>query len=575
MILYSKKIVEYFSMIFTFTGDDLGLDSIFHGKNLNINNWESRIPSPEMDEALFGDPALVNELYQQSGKQLSYIGNLYLHNQISSARIAIGKIANVIGFLQPEFDNISNVFKEQTDTITIAISTADAIINSEYFAKGLDALGAIPIVGWIIKIIVKAAELVYKIIKKINDNKIKNVRKELAAQVSIPLTEFNKDADEALARATLYKIAENNLDYIFSPRYIFQNASDFVTVSEKINDDDEITRYFNVRSEVEGGLGFIPGTVNLSGALRFPTKGAQSIYDTGDLYPTVRSLGSMVNQLIQKPGPALYGLNTKALSVKWQNNIYSLLAYAEDSIKKGWSIHETGYPNTDEWICAESIIGYYGDKACKKAGQVGTKYKTFSTGHYAAFRAYLIKRYFGNKFPSKSGKISPTPDDVLLDRSIPVKALENILKTQEAVIDSDVCMYVNLETKGTVPYFSGLYSNYDLRKKWMDNVKLVLNSEEWKRIRFLDVPDGEVKNALYEKATSKGYDPIKKGPISKTIGGIATKSVLKNPKPPSPFKPVNVEEFMLPRNKKTATSGSSVFLAAAALGAFGYLAKKK
>lgn len=577
MILYSKKIVDYFSMIFTFTEDDLGLDSIFHNKNLNIYDWESKIPSPEMGKNLFGDPALMQEFYGEASEKLSYIGSLYLHNQIRSTRIAIGKIAHTLGFLQTDFNNISNIFKEETDNITIAIKTADAIINSEYFARGMDAIGAIPVVGWIIKIIVKAAELIYKIVKKINDKKIENVRKELAGQFAIPLVKFDEEIDEALTRTAMFKIAQNNLDYIFSPRYIFEDFSDFETVQEKVNPQvDQLVKFYNIRSKNVDGLGFIPGTINIAGALRFPTGGAQEIYDTGDLYPTVRSLCTSVNQIVQKPGPSLFGLNVDKVMSKWESNIYMLLSYADESIKKGWTMYETGIVDTNQWKCAEPLLGMYGKKACKKPSQVGKKYDTFSTGHYGAFRSYLIKRYFGNKFPTKSGKILPlNADDVIIEKSIPVQALKTIKETQKAIIDSEICMYINLETKGATPLFSGLYSNSSLRKTWKENVKLVLNSDEWKKVRFLDVPEGDVKDALWQKATSKGYDPEKLGPISKTIDTIGTQSVLKNPKPPSPFNPVNVEHLTLPNGKKTSAGTGSIAVAAVALGILGLAAKRR
>lgn len=563
-------------MIFTFTGDDKGFDKVFHGRNLDINKWESMIPSPMMDKALFGDPALQKELYGTYNSSMSYIGSLYLYNQITSTRIAIGKIAKTLGFLQTEFTHISNIFKEDADSISIAISTADAIINSEYFDKGLDALGAIPIVGWIIKIIVKAAELIYKIVKKINDKKIENVRKELAGQFSIPLTEFSKEADEILTRFAMDRVAKNDLNYIFSPRYIFNDLSDFVAVPEKVNPNDQLTRYFNVRSEDIGGLGFIPGTVNLAGALRFPTKGCAGVYDTGDLYPTVRSLGSSLNQIILKPGPALFGLDPNFLIKLWENNIYNILAYAEESIKKGWSCYETGIPNTNEWKCAEPLIGAYGDKACKKPGNVGKIYKTFSSGHYAAFRSYIIGRYFGNKFPTISGK-STNPDNIDISKSIPVQALKNIENTQKAVIDSNTVMYINLEKIGNNPKYIGLYNNSHLIKKWQENVTLILNSDEWKKIRFYDVPDGEVKNALYDKAKSKGYNPEKPGPIVIGMDTIATKSVLKNPKPPSPFEPIDVDHFELHNGtkKKPKSGGGTAIVALGILGTLGYIFKNK
>lgn len=241
-------------------------------------------------------------------------------------------------------------------------------------------------------------------------------------------------------------------------------------------------------------------------------------------------------------------------------------------------IHETGYPDTDEWLYAEPLLGSYGKKACKKAGNVGKKYKTFGNGHYGTFRTYLMTRYFGDKFPHKGNGYKP--DDILVEESIPVKALDNIFKTQNAVIESDKCMYINPDSKNGNPNFAGLFYDSHLKKKWYETVKLVMNSDEWKRIRFLDVPDGEVKNALYDKATSKGYNPEKLGPITKSMNTFAAKSVLKNPKPPSPFEPIDVEgrEIVYTKGKKVirnTSNGSVAVLALGALGAMGMYIKNK
>lgn len=550
-------------MIFTFSEMDKGFDEIFHNRNLDINSWTSKIPSPSMN--LLGDPKLIQELYGDAiYGGISYVANQYLYNNVTAARITIGKIAGTLGYLSNEFNSISNVFKEDADNITIALKTADAIINSEYFQRGLDALGAIPIVGWIIKIIVKAAELVYKIVRAVQDGNIKNVKKELSDQYSIPITEFDMDIDESLTRIAMQRVKSNDMNWLFTPRYIFEDIIDFEIRREKYDEKDEQTRFFNLTSSIKGGLGFVPGTVNINAALRFSTGACADVLDVGELYPTPRGLASSVFQMIQKPGPALFSIDPDYLTSLWEMNIYNMLLYGEASIKKGWSCFPTGIEDTDEFLCSLEMVGRYSNKRCKRKGQIGKTFKTESLGHYYGYRKYISKLFFNNKF-KYNDEISL--NNVKLKESVPSVALKVIKERQYAVINSLTCMYLSDDGR-----YISLKNDKILNKKRSENVSAVLNSSDWRRLVFWDIIDKDIRAAVYDKANKAGLNPDKPGPIEKFSTNFTMKSVLGDPKPPDPPGLIDIDTLVGKKvGKSTSSSGGGAGVAIIAAGILGGL----
>lgn len=571
-------------MIFTFTNSDFGFDKIFHNRNLDALDWESRIPSPDLEIAQVFDPDLLQDLYSAGKNGISYIANLYLYNTITSVRIAIGKMAKMVGFLQTQFHNISNIFKEAADAISMVFDYANSFINSEFFQKGLDALGAIPVVGWIIKIIAKIAEMVYKLVDFIIRNKIKDAKAELTSQPWIPITEFKKGADEELARSIMMKIEDGNLEYLFLPRNYYEKFEDFYVRREKRTGSDnqplERTDFFNITSSNNtiNGIGFIPGTNTIDGPLRFPTHACAGVLNAGELYPTAINICESVYQSVQNNGPGLFGIRPDYVSSAWKTTIYNLLDYAEKSIKLGWTCSPTGEFNSKKFTCNPDTLGT-GNKDCSKKYQIGNKVSLPSnfTGHYTGLREHIIKTYFGDTFPLLSGKTKYTPENIDIDKSIPSRALKVLRERQKAAIDSINCMYVNdLMHKG-LPRFPAIYEKDGvLNKKWNQNVTAVLQSkEEWKKVYFLDVPDGPVKNELYQLAKKNNINPEKEGPIQSLISNkLAIPSILPDPKLPEPFAPIDLSLKPKRAIKNGNSSSNSILPLVLGLGGAAILLKK-
>lgn len=561
-------------MIFTFSGADKGFDSIFHGRELDVNMWKTQIPSPDMNKSTLFDPQLLDDLYNPNNFKagVSYVGSLYLYNTVTSLRFAVGKLASVVGFLKNEFNNISNMFVESADSIDFIFKTVNSIINSDFFQKGLDAIGAIPIVGWIIKIIAKIAELVYKAIDYVAKNKVEKAKQQLVSQPWIPIAEFNETADESLNKFMLTKLADGDLEWLFSPRNYFEKFEDFNVLREKrIGSDDQPlskTDFFNITSHnMDGhGLGFIPGGTTIAGPMRFPTSACAEVLNAGELYPTALNTAGSVYQIVQKNGPALFSIYSDRVLAKWETTISNLCEYANKSIKLGWTCSPTGEFNTNKFICNSDTEDRYAVKGCDRKLQYGNKVNlpASMTGHYSAFLTYLGRLFFENGSSKCNSGWQPK-------ETVPGKALTVLKARQYAIIDSINCMYVNDSTIGSLPRFSAIYNDKPLNTKWKNNVNAVLNSkEEWKKVVFWDVPDGEIKESLRELAKKANLNPEKPGAIDPGTMSLKIPSILPEPKIPDPYEPKGFKGGKSGRvvldDKKSSTDKSSMVLPIAIAG---------
>lgn len=573
-------------MIFNFDKSDKGFDSIFGG-NLNTDIWSSRLPNPSLTDSFGFDPQLKKEFFDQKSNGMSYIGQLCFQNNVSSVRTAMGGIASTLGYLTSEFDNISNVFEVPINKITLKIQNALAILDqvNDSYKDGLNAMGAIPVVGWILGIIVKVAELVSNIIKTVQETNASDAKNKLITQFAIPLAQFSKDADEALTRICMTHIQSGDMNYLFAPRYIYEDFDDFNVIREKNESPDNIlTRAFNISSKKSGGIGFIPGTLDINSAIRLltipPGSGGGGISDVGDFYPTVRNLCISLFEQIQKPSTVLFSITPDLLSTAWETNIYNMLKYSELSLIKGWSGFQTGEINTDKFLCSAEVSGQLDCKKSKYNNYVKIPITTDPFGHFNRFRDFISNKFFNGKYKEKKlitklDQLEFSSKNINLKDSIPSQALKNIRDTQHAVMNSIYCCYINDDSQ-----FAAVVNDSKLNSMWTKNLSAVLSSSnEWKKLRYLDIPDGEFKNEILLKAKKAGFKDFenRKGAIDNKVSNMkSSASIFGDFKPPKPFIQVGVSGKLKMKTKSSASKSENNLVSVMAIAAIGgmFLMKK-
>ena len=170
------------------------------------------------------------------------------------------------------------------ELLTKGIDLAKEVLGSKAFSQAIDQIGWIPIVGWIIEILASLVELVVKIVANVRDKRDIEARKALAQIGTIPLAQWSQGADEVLARTMMMRLDDYDAQWIVSPRYPASSAGNFRAKPEEVNKGDNrwagwlvYTGSLGAGSEGSPGMGFVPGSRNVHGAMELRTRGSRGL----------------------------------------------------------------------------------------------------------------------------------------------------------------------------------------------------------------------------------------------------------------------------------------------------------
>ncbi|MEX1365604.1 MAG: hypothetical protein AB1Z98_20925 [Nannocystaceae bacterium] len=512
--------------------------SVFRGNGGDPLEWTSRLP----DLSVFGfgaDPALAADLW--SGQQ---VAQLTMRNVASALRLASGRVGVTLGFSAAQLPALSGLFVDSLDTLYGGIDLASKVLGTEAFAQALDSLGWIPIAGWVLDLVGSVVELVTNLARAVGDLREAKAREALAQVTTVPLAQWSQGADEVLARTMMMRLGQHDAQWLVSPRYPATSASDFRAKAEVINPGDQRWAGWIVYSgdgpAAQGvgspGLGFIPGTRNLHGAMELRTRGARDLRDLGAFYPTARMAAVQWWEMVVGGGPAMYSVDAKAARQAWADYLRAAVEFGDHTLS-GWStsITATGLGTTTH-TCVPEL---YGVGECRKSRR-NKSVPIVGTGHRSAYLDYLFTLFEPRRYDPDRGW---DRDNIDWDDTIPGRALANLEERQRAVLQSLACMTVDDSEVDGVPRFRaiGTASNKGpLWQRWYDSVVAVFESGDWRRVRFDDVPEGALKQELRERCVSVGIDCTTLGRQHETTFAPAPSS-LGDPVPPTPPNPVEVQ----------------------------------
>lgn len=562
------------------------------------------------------------------------MGNKSLASYVTATRQLIGEMFQSIGILSRNMPLIGQIFSEAPDKAFSALNVLAAVANSAVFGQALDAIGFIPVVGWIIKIAVDLAKMVTSFVNMALNDRLAMARALAAKQLTIPMsaTQFSTDGDENVTRRVLAAFREGKVgtQSLITPPYTGGFIVDGVYDDGAMNQyrDETMSLGWVMRQEVSSGGGYVPGTGNMTGAL-FMTAGLDSVpgshkqgygtttvRDLGSLYPTATGMLNNWWSLLLQPGPALFTINPRAVTSAWTDYIYEHLVLAIDMLK-GWAQVPTGIPFTDNFWCVKGTgpVGVDWNSAgnrfkdgvadCSfwKRGDALTIPPDFGMGSHLMLVAYLYKLFFGlQKISDRDKYYDPAagvglpllnnpkfydpdpggasrhglfaePDSIDIDQAVPIRALENVHERQIAVLQSIDCMYVDGENP---EQYQAFYNNPQLVAQWTESVTAVLNSDDWRGVSWKDVPPSRMRDQLRQRAEGAGFNPESLPDRFRLSVGP---SVLGDPEPPPPPPPNDVDPHVFkfespgPGGKKKKAGGGGIVIVAAAVAAF--LAMKK
>lgn len=529
------------------------------------DDWRSLIPDiTNLSAAGEVDPSVAMNLvgdadddeYAKGGSThaliAQYVGQLAMKDWVRGTRETLGAVAQTTGIIGADLMAVNQICQGTTTGIVKAFKVTDAVIGSEAFQMAIDAIGVIPVVGWIIKAAYEIGKTVASVIVQMQDTATETARRELSKRLTIPFGSmtFSPDANDALSKQFFSRIKNNSADDLIRPAYGFNGpggpfASPGVYEdSGDSNPGDGMAAGVIVHGSSPGaGFGYVPGSSSMTRSIFFPAKlnsgggcDAGAMRDMATLYPTAQTLCTGWWSQVNTPGPSMFSVQPRASKGHWENYIQKMFALAKDLLK-GWSCAPTGKPFTDKFRCLKDEpylwdssstggMGGCGEKGNLTSGDWMTIPQDFGRGVHTSFYGYLCRLYFGldRPFDMNRGGLLQLPrlnesrygnglsnshfyhvSALDLSKSVPVSALETLYLNQRATLKSVQCMYVSGEDDqyGNRDRFPA-FKDSSLRALWNQSVQDVFDSNSWERVSFQDIPDGKVKEHFYQKATANG-----------------------------------------------------------------------
>lgn len=542
--------------------------NVFRGKISEDpeDRWESLMPDiTSLSATSQVDPALAENLQGGAEEDESisdkwtpqrrisqYIAQLAVKDWVYGTRQTLGAVAQTTGIIGADLLAVSTICRADVPGVVKAFDVTDAVIGSKAFNMAINAIGVIPVVGWIIKAAYEISKTVTDVILAVQKSNTAAARRELAKSLTIPLgsMEFSPDANDALARQFFARVKGDRADDLIRPAYGF-SGSEGAFVADGVYEDGMPSSgpgygmaagtIVHGSSDGGGGFGYVPGSSSMTRSIFFPTGlnsgggcSVRAARDMASLYPTAQSLCTGWWSQVNTPGPSMFSVQPRASKGHWENYIEKMFALAED-LMKGWSCAPTGKPFTNKFKCLKdepSIwkeMGGCGETGQMTSGDWMTIPSEFGRTAHPSFYGYLCRLYFGIKdpFDMDKGGLNQLPivanftykndsghdyyraNALDLSESVPVSALETLYNNQKATLKSIKCMYVSGEddNHGNRDRFPA-FNDHTLRTLWRDSVTDIFASGSWKRVSYQDMPEGEAKSQFRQLALSKGIQDV-------------------------------------------------------------------
>jgi len=573
----------------------LTVGDVFQGRVGDAFSWTSNMPELSVFGRFASDPALRSQIQGNSYGSYagapslpmqSFLGQLSVYNVAGAMRINLGRVASTVGLVLPDIAKVADFYREPLEAVAAALNIVEEVWNAEWFQSALNALGFVPVVGWIVLAVIKVSQIVLDVIDYVQDASLNETRKKLAQRAIVPMSEWSADADEVLAKRMMASIMADDLQWCFMPRYEARDPSDFrsnpIVVPERnpVYTEGYLLYTADPTPDTATGLGLIPGTRNLHASMELYTRGGASFKDVGDYYPTAKMAAVQLWEMIVAGGPGLFAIDAEQIRDAWMDYAYAALRFTRESFDCSWSLNPAGYGIGDcTFKCdPEYLEGAYGhhDGKGKHCGQPGTKNKTFTVrgdGHQAVLSDYLFALFDYKRENTSKGWDT---DNIDFARITPAVTCDEVLRRQLDVLKTHEAMYVNASEGGTgQPRFRAI-GTHDRRgplyDDWRETVSFIIQSRgDWETIRFNDMPPGDLKETLRLVAEDAGLNPETDLPIS-PAQRLAVPGMQGSATPPPLPDPIEVDiedEVDLPKRKGKKASNAGMGLALGALGLLG------
>jgi len=344
------------------------------------------------------------------------------------------------------------VFDALVDELMEVVS--DAL--KEIMGSAFEAIGSIPVVGWILDAALEIANLIINIIK------LAQLKKSAGkVEQEIDPANFQPNIDRDLAKSRIIGAMKNSVDWtnIFMPPNLYDNHPQ-EWKSMKLS-HNRGRRIYVLGDHGENWLGFIPGSSAVDrGAFEVNPKATQSIpfmRNLGMLLPTSRDMGSVCwSQIMgsdgwKKPSPAMFTVNADRAIRAWQEYLF--------------------------WfrLRLESGQGLNLDKETRKA----------IVNKLAGENGMYGWASWGAKYDEQKEF-----DNFGINQSAPIAALRAIKKRQYETLNRIDVAYVG-------PHYGAIQSYHSkMRNRWEKNRELLLSHDSRCKVDVSNIPDVSYRMAM-------------------------------------------------------------------------------
>ena len=559
--------------------------------DLGFYNWVAQI-DPALGKA-FPDNAFPTPVGNVDLGNLGYTAYAQFTSTLRAVRLVLSKLATTVGFLRPTFKALGDVFKGPVAAVGDALNIALQVLDNPGFNAAINSLCAIPIVGWIIKAVVAVAKLVLKIVEAVRTNRAKRQEAWRQMRSLMPLAQWDADIDAIQVRNIGLRLHVFDAAYVFMPRYRATSPADFYAEQASGDPDKKrvdawrlLTRY------ADGGLGFVPGTQNLHGAIEMPIGFCGGVKDLGDFFPTAQQIAHQLwNTILKDDAPALFSVPAGRCAKAWESYLMSVLAYTVRDIS-GWSCASDPQNGGSKVPSRDYLQGSGPYPTTQVDPNTSKNPKTVpikGTGHRSAMLDHLQALFDwtagrDTKILNDDPKFPEVAVD--FDKSAPGRALANLRERQRFALSPQnglMAAYVDdsrvrpgAGAIDKVPRWPAIADKSEgLWDAWDRARRDLLQSDRWKDIDLEDVPGGPADpfrdkltaddRAFYQTLVDRGLRPGAAG-RAPNLGRVAAKAP-----PPPPAHGYLPDIYVAPPSRRSLLVAAGVMGAAGA----GYLAYRR
>lgn len=531
------------------------------GKQSSPVDWTVKLPALDAYQ-FFSLPGYESFLAGDIGADtnLSLLEIAGRTSVFEGLRNCMTHVSTTLGYFQTMRPMLKGVFR--TEIAQIARALGDAL---DSFEVAVNAAGVIPVVGWIIKLLYSLAKIVVRLIERVRKRQEERDQRQLhklAQQTALPVALASPDVDQVLGQLLQEKILGYDAEFLIRPRFLATSLDHFRADRQRYpwqpNDEDPCTDAYFLHTGLEGGLGFIPGSMNLHGGIELDTRGLKVVRDIGDYTPVTQSLAANLwSQILQGGGGLSFAVDTDKVTAEWVTYVFNAMLFAQNKMGTGWSM-VSGRMNNDNplratgFYCSSCMLPL-GWKGCnkkrhvKKPGSPLEKVLPFQgPGHGPAYMNYLYQVFDWEVFEKSS---EHSVGNIDFESILPVRALRNLKERQQAWLNSINCMYLDDRDIGGVQRYKAIRRGNEMHDLWDRNVRAIFESGEWINVDYRDVIPGsdidrQIRDYTFDMGVDKdvffnmGKDPDK-GQGRRT--GAVDDTVLGDPTPPSPPDAVDMQ----------------------------------